>query len=928
MKFLIPSFLFVYFMVTLMSCDSRLKDALLQAGENRSELEVVLEHFKNDPDTLKYGAARFLIENMPYHYSYVGKSMEAYDSAYLSMSGEPLQFRDSVFRKLTGSIDFSDRKMAIDISAVKADYLIKAIDDACETWRKSSWSKDYDAAYFYDYVLPYRLLNEPLSNWRNTVDEEYPCLLDSTVMSRRGVQLEAEEAASAGIRIVETEGASQGKMIVLSPETKQAKFVVRSAQPEKKLLFLRYTSTDKSSKIRVEVNGKNCGCLKLVSTDAFTTLVNSRKVIDVALEKGDNIISLKCESGNVGVDYMQLNSVEPFARDAFKVESSKFYCISNKKTKNCLAINTKNDSLPCVACLMPYKKSSLAQQLRIEDSGYASWNIMCHDADSTLCLETEYCSVKPNSPVGIYRSLNGVNQRWALLPAGGGYYKIMNKDSGMFLEARSIGDTDTLCQNPYRGADTQKWRISEGDARISESQSTLFHAGGAISEAFRVFDITNQYEWVGYNGEVPPKASSLLAGRTGNCRDEACYAVYLCRRLGIPAAVDFTPHWGNRSLSHSWSVLVKPDGKATPFYMGCAPGDTAHYYHSYKKPKILRHRFSLNRQIRSDMKYEKEIPNLFQLADYVDVTDEYYETTDVVRNVPAKFSEKHVAYICVFDNRNWVPVFYGNIKDGKVIFPSMGRGIVYVSAFYEDGEIKPFGCPFLLTEKGEVKDIQARESRKTSLTLLRKYPFMGKEDFFNLRMSGGKFQGANKADFSDANTFYKFEGATSGNWYEVPISDTRKYLYLRYIGPAASHCNINEMEFLDETGDKVVGTIIGTQGESWALKENVFDGNILTGFSAVSPDGNWVGLKLKTPVRVKTLRFIGRNDGNGIEIGDEYELMYWSDDRWKSLGRQTASKNELSYPHVPSNALYVLRDITKGHEERIFTYENDEQVWW
>jgi len=32
------------------------------------------------------------------------------------------------------------------------------------------------------------------------------------------------------------------------------------------------------------------------------------------------------------------------------------------------------------------------------------------------------------------------------------------------------------------------------------------------------------------------------------------------------SAVDFTPHWGNRSNSHAWSVVILPDGKATPFF--------------------------------------------------------------------------------------------------------------------------------------------------------------------------------------------------------------------------------------------------------------------------------------------------------------------------------------------------------------------------
>ena len=38
-----------------------------RAGENRAELEKVLRHYEDD--TLKLRAAKFLIENMPYHFS-------------------------------------------------------------------------------------------------------------------------------------------------------------------------------------------------------------------------------------------------------------------------------------------------------------------------------------------------------------------------------------------------------------------------------------------------------------------------------------------------------------------------------------------------------------------------------------------------------------------------------------------------------------------------------------------------------------------------------------------------------------------------------------------------------------------------------------------------------------------------------------------
>ena len=62
----------VYILLLLLTaCQSkdRLDLALEYAGDNRAELEKVLEHYRGDE--MKYHAARFLIENMPYHFSSV-----------------------------------------------------------------------------------------------------------------------------------------------------------------------------------------------------------------------------------------------------------------------------------------------------------------------------------------------------------------------------------------------------------------------------------------------------------------------------------------------------------------------------------------------------------------------------------------------------------------------------------------------------------------------------------------------------------------------------------------------------------------------------------------------------------------------------------------------------------------------------------------
>lgn len=173
------------------------------------------------------------------------------------------------------------------------------------------------------------------------------------------------------------------------------------------------------------------------------------------------------------------------------------------------------------------------------------------------------------------------------------------------------------------------------------------------------------------------------------------------------------------------------------------------------------------------------------------------------------------------------------------------------------------------------------------------------------------------------------KGITNGNWYSIPVKSSTTFRYLRYMGGRGSFCNINELEFFDNNGEKINGEIIGTEGESWCPKERVFDGDILTGFGGLSPDGNWVGLKLRKPTPISQIRYIGRNDGNCVERGDRYELYSWNvEGYWELIGSQTATDNNLHFHNVHPGGLYILKDVTKGVEERIFTYEKNKQIWW
>ena len=108
---------------------SVLESALERAGENRIELERVLRHYsEEDKDSLKWEAARFLIENMPGHLSIGGDSIGPYYAALNAV------FSNDTLRNWQDSLDKiheyykSGLRVQEDIKVIKSGFLIANID--------------------------------------------------------------------------------------------------------------------------------------------------------------------------------------------------------------------------------------------------------------------------------------------------------------------------------------------------------------------------------------------------------------------------------------------------------------------------------------------------------------------------------------------------------------------------------------------------------------------------------------------------------------------------------------------------------------------------------------------------------------------------------------------------------------------------------
>lgn len=906
---------------------SDLEKALSYSGDNRAELEKVLKHFQKDPNPLKFKSAVFLIENMSYFFSLYGDSVSQYVKIYPEAGAMPKELRDDLFKKSEGQIPLVGAQYKSDIRVMKADYLIHAIDQAVDVWKSKKWCNDYDQSIFLNYVLPYRISNEPLSDWRNTIANIYPYLTNNTLWSNRGFKLIAAENNFNQAQLLNEPSAIKGKALRISQEDSYVTFSLFSDIETEKLINFRYNTFGESTLADIYVNGNFVSKVSFEPTISEHNFRSSRYGTIIKIKKGINQVTLKYNNAPYVIDYIEVGSVFHYDEAVAEDFSNTLCTINNVQTNGFVSLDTLSSSLEKEIELKKYSVSDESLLLRLDYMGYPCWKISPKDG-SDMCIENRWVSYEPKNMLGKYHYLRTNHQKWVLIPNSNGTYKIMNKETGMFWEA--VIDTQNgkqfIQQNIENDKQSQQWIIKKSVNEPKRNQ--LFTIGNAASEALKVTDAMGQFEYTIYTGSLPPSLSDLCKFKYGTCREESSYIVALSRYLGIPTTTDFTPHWANRTGAHDWSVLILPNGKATTFYMGCAPGDTAQYYHSYLKPKVFRSNFEMNRKIVDDLKDETSVPELFLNPKFTDVTDEYCKTSDVTRTVMETHLPHKIAYICVFDTNDIIPVFYGKIKNKEVTFKSMGRNVAYMIAFLEGKTLVPTGNPFIIDNEGKVKEIECNYKKRISMKLLRKYPFFGKQDFFNIRMAYGKFQGSNNKNFDNANTFFQHEGITNGGWYEHLVNDNNSYRYLRYLGPNGSFCNINELEFFDKDGNKLNGKIIGTQGTPGQLKETVFDGNILTGFNGNSPDGHWVGLELDKPEQIGKIKYIPRNDGNCIEVGDKYQLNIYDHGMWRPLLQIVATENELNLQNIPSNGLYLLNDLTKGREERIFIYENGKQIWW
>lgn len=921
-----------YFLIPLVlaafcSCkpwSSETEAALKLAGENRVQLEKVLRYYNEvDPDPMKFKAAEYLIANMTYRYTIFGPAIDSLNKGYEYVYGvytkdrNPVFSSDSVQRMMKGEKDAE-----YDLKRLSADQLIEQIEAAFEACERFEWCKAYPFELFCEYILPYKIGNSDPVDWRRYAYEKYGDLLDHAAFDGTNAYFEAEHFATDEAFKVAVADASEQYVYHLQEGQEPLEIEFEIQQEGVHIFNVHYMNGHSTAgKVRIMIDSLTVGDWLFPATGDWQKIDKEIPPVSFTqnLHPGKHRLKLITVDKDIFIDFVHIPEYIKMKLPEAAIPEGTYY-LSNSFGR----ITVDNDTLINEG------------GLKVRANSPEDWPVKLVALDGNLyqiALERNGLKKAIDAfPFGdsdwvlVYNDHGYQNQQWAFIPADNGGYQVRNKETGKIL-AYSEADS-SLIQLP---ADSMRTAYAWHLEKVGEWADTI---DMSVRAAQKISDITDRFHWSGSTVEIGPiNPTYILDYPYGSCVEEVNFQTMVLRSMGVACAVDFVFNYPERDAGHSWSVIFDKEGNT--IQNNCHnPVGAGTWVDIFAKGKVYRNTTAINKESLFIINNGKEsIPAQFQNPYIKDVTKEYCDVRDFEIDIAYNTSSPHVyGYLMVFNNDRWVATTWGENIGSAVRFKDVEPRGMYLPAFYVNGDFQAFNEPFYFDSTGNIHHVNRAEEQYQQLSLKRKFPNRSVDESLHARVIGGRFEGANKHDFSDAVTIGTItEHMLDPVFHVITVSDERAFRYLRYIGPEGGHSNINEIVFFDTAGDRISGEIIGTDGSfenNGNTKEKAFDGDVLTYFDAPAPTGDWVGLKLKSPKSIGMIRFLTRNDGNMVEVGDEYELVYWGDRKWESLGRQIATTDSLGYEKVPKNALYHLKNHTKGWEERIFTYEDGKQVWW
>ncbi len=452
-------------------------------------------------------------------------------------------------------------------------------------------------------------------------------------------------------------------------------------------------------------------------------------------------------------------------------------------------------------------------------------------------------------------------------------------------------------ENPYTSACVADSAAMEQLRQMALKYDDIAHEPGLLKSV---------YSPAGHYITLPGVSSIRYNGRTIAFEPAGCTAASLCelidhRRRLMPAAIDFTPAFPHLNNRHYWVSLIDPR----------APGGSLTSYRNERVGKIYRKVFS--HQPRPESAEGEFIPPFFREPFYKDVTDKYASVTEVCVAVDNKVKARTV-YLCVFNDRKWTPVAFAGLKGRKAVFRKVGKGVVYLPVVYEQERQVAVGFPFIPRYDGSTQVLAPDTTALRDVRLTRKFPVRYPVYGPVRELSGCRIEAAADSMFRHPVVAAEIGEENHFGLKSVGLQVDTAYRYWRLVMDAEGK-TVAEIMFYEECGRRLEAVRFLSSGHRFERPAAVFDNDALT----CSYVDRWVGADFGRAVRPVLARCIGRNDDNGIWPGHIYELLYRGSEEWVSLGMQEAQTETLNYSNVPAGCLLLLKNYTRGREERLFT---------
>jgi hypothetical protein len=414
-----------------------------------------------------------------------------------------------------------------------------------------------------------------------------------------------------------------------------------------------------------------------------------------------------------------------------------------------------------------------------------------------------------------------------------------------------------------------------------------------------------------------PSLSQIEDLRFGYCNHLIIYFVSVLRSVGIPSGLDYVQRFGinYNSGKHSW-LFYLTQNNFRAINVGGEEEEIVDVRKLYKYSSITKI-------------YRKCFGNIKK-----DITKYYIKSFDFDIEVlwEHKDLRKENIYLGVFNpSHGWDKIDRAIlVKKNKVYFKNIGSNIIYIVLCEINGKIKPLNYPFILKKNGKIHFFVPQKQERTNAIITRKYPPFyvrwRKTKMDRVKsIEGSVLQGSNTGLPEDFIDLYLIEKHRTTHNVEINICNKTHYKYYRLKGKNDKIVHLSNFKLLDAKGDVI---------NNWASLE--LNNNELDEINKISDLSPLTYVKKKNliltysfnkPKKISGFQIQTRNDDNHIKKGDNYELFYWNR-KWNSLGEVKAADTILIYQNIPKNALYWLKNHSRGKEEYVFSLDQKGKQFW